>query len=128
MTNIWELEGSNLYLRFFFDNFFNLLEIQIMLNMVAGIIIDEFGALKEKLSLRDEDMEQTCFVCGIDRDKLERSKNGFEFHYKIEHNMWNYLFYKAYLLEKPETEYTGTESFVFGQIDEMNLDWFPIRK
>lgn len=99
-----------------------------MLNMVAGIIIDEFGALKENLTERLEDMRQTCFICGIDRDMLERSKNGFSFHYKKEHNMWDYIYYKAYLIKKPETEYTGTESFVHEKIEEMDLDWFPIRK
>ena len=98
------------------------------MNMVAGIIIDEFGALKEMISDREEDMEQTCFICGIDQDILERTKNGFDYHYKIEHNMWNYLFYKAYLIKKPETEYTGTESFIAEKISEVGLDWFPLGK
>ena len=103
-------------MRFFFDNILNLLQIQIMLNMFAGIIIDEFGALKEKFSARVEDMGQFCFVCGIDRDRLEKDGSGFNYHYKKVHNMWNYVFYKAYLTKKPETEYTGTESYIFDKL------------
>jgi hypothetical protein len=61
-------------------------------------------------------MKQNCFICGIDRDKLEKVKNGFAHHYKFEHNMWDYIFYKAYLNKKPETEYTGTESYVHEKI------------
>lgn len=36
-----------LIIRFIFDNFFNILVIIVMLNIVAGIIIDTFGELRE---------------------------------------------------------------------------------
>ena len=128
LTDLWSLEDTDLYFRFIFDNMLNLIQIQIMLNMVAGIIIDEFGALKETLSERVRDMREYCFICGLDRDRLERSKNGFDAHYRVEHNMWNYVFYIAYLTKKPETEYTGTESYIYEMRKDMNLDWFPIKK
>jgi hypothetical protein len=33
----------------------------------------------------------------------------FEKHIKEEHNMWNYLFFMSYLLEKDDTDYTTNE-------------------
>lgn len=128
LTDLWDLEENQLYLRFFFDNIFNLLQIQIMLNMVAGIIIDEFGALKESLNERNKDMIQCCFICGIDTDRLEKNSTGFFEHYKHQHNMWNYIFYINYLKRKPKTEYTGTESYIESKISGLDLDWFPIKR
>lgn len=129
LTPIWALENdTKLYSRFFFDNIFNLLVIQILLNIVSGIIIDEFGELKDKLQDRKEDMNSQCFICGIEREKLDRMVNGFNHHYKKEHNMWDYVFYTAYLRVKPETEYTGTESYISEKIKNSDISWFPVRR
>jgi len=58
MTSIWDQNSdTKLYSRFFFDNIFSLLVIHILLNIVSGIIIDEFGELKDKLQERKEDMD-----------------------------------------------------------------------
>ena len=40
--------------------------------------------------------------------------------------MWNYIYFKAYLQFKKETEYTGIESYIKEKIDENDLEWFPI--
>jgi hypothetical protein len=41
--------------------------------MVAGIIIDKFGALKDKLIDTNIDKQNLCFICGFDQEKLEKS-------------------------------------------------------
>jgi len=41
--------------------------LNIMINIVVGIIIDTFGVLREQSNERIEDMENYCFICGIDR-------------------------------------------------------------
>ncbi len=61
--------------------------------MYIGIIIDTFGSRKDALLEKKEDMKSFCFVCGINREKLERSRDGFFNHIKKDHYMWNYLFY-----------------------------------
>lgn len=96
--------------------------------MVAGLIIDEFALLKEKNYRRDQDMKNLCFVCGIERDKLEKLSVGYQGHYKKEHNMWNYVYYYAYLRDKNCTEYTGTESYVADLIQNLDLEWLPIKR
>jgi inositol 1,4,5-triphosphate receptor type 1/inositol 1,4,5-triphosphate receptor type 3 len=35
-----------------------------MLNIVAGIIIDTFGSLREEESNKLSDMVEVCFICG----------------------------------------------------------------
>ena len=41
-----------------------------------------------------------------------KSDSGFTQHTKIEHYMWNYIFYIGYLKDKDPNEYGGIESFI----------------
>jgi hypothetical protein len=45
---------------------------------------------------------------------------------KIDHYMWNYLFYIAYLKDKDSTEYTGIESYVADKLKKEEINWFPL--
>ena len=95
--------------------------------MVAGLIIDEFAAQKENQFSRKDDMIEMCFICGINRDKLDKA-SGFVYHYKTEHNMWNYVYYYAYQQNKDENDHTGTETFVNQKINCYDFEWFPIKR
>ena len=95
---------------------------------VRGIIIDTFGSLREDYNKYIEDTETYCFICGMDRetiDKESESKDGFDHHVKGEHDQWAYLFYMAHLRDKKETEYTGIESHVAELLKNEDIRWFP---
>ena len=67
-----------------------------------------------------------CFICGIDKETIERSTNrSFKYHTKEDHNEWNYLFFISYLDKKEQTEYTGIESHVKERINKKDINWFP---
>ena len=51
--------------------------------MSVGIIIDTFGSRKDAYHEKEEDIKRVCFICGINRDKLERSTDGFFKHIKV---------------------------------------------
>ena len=53
-------------------------------------------------------------------------EKAFDLHKRQRHNMFDYVFFLAYLQEKPELEYTGLESFVSEKYNERNNTWFPI--
>lgn len=115
--------------RFIFDNLFKIILPIVVINLVAGIIIDTFGSLKEDLEQKEQDVENICFICGFDREKIEKnSESGFQYHIKKEHYMWNYLFFRAYLQDKQETEFSGTESYIKDKIDQYDISWFPVGK
>jgi len=123
--------GLYLWSRFFFDDLAKIIPVLLIINMVAGIIIDKFGDLKEILQFKMEDMTQFCYICGIDREKLDKSsssKQYFDTHIKRDHYMWNYVFYKAYLESKESTEYNGNESYIWSKIQSADLGWFPINR
>ena len=61
--------------------------ITILLNVIFGIIIDTFGELRADHLAKKHDMENTCFVCGVDRFTLDTKGPGFEHHVRNEHNM-----------------------------------------
>lgn len=132
LTDLWKVKTNKsqgiFFLRFFFDTALSIILTNIMLNIVTGIIIDEFGSLKDALNDRMEDISNVCFVCGIDREKFERNNIDFDRHWKVEHYQWNYIFYIAYLITKKPTDLTGTESFVFDLYIQKSLDWLPVQK
>lgn len=138
MKSAWDVYGQEgdvqwgyVLGRFFYDNFFNILLIIVMLNIVAGIIIDTFGSLREELGNYTNDLENFCFICGFDKETIEKESanlKGFNFHIKQEHYQWNYLFYIAYILEKDNTEYTGIESYVADKLENNEITWFPINR
>ena len=131
ITNRENNDTNYILLRFAFDNIFFFVLMVIMINIVAGIIIDQFGILREELKDLNYDMLTNCFICGFSSEVIEKNSTkstGFIYHIKQEHYLWNYLFYIAYLREKKETEYTGTESYVAEKIEKGDISFFPVYK
>jgi len=44
--------------------------IIIMFNILFGIVIDTFAALRDEKSFKDLDMSNICFICAIDRSTV----------------------------------------------------------
>ena len=44
--------------------------------------------------------------------------------------MWNYVFYKVYLLDKDIVEYNGNETYIHNKMMKKDKDfsWFPLGK
>ena len=70
--------------------------------------------LREKSKKIQEDIENKCFICGIERRQfdVQRQSKGFAYHVEHEHNIWNYLAFNMYLRTKEKTEYNGPEQYV----------------
>ena len=59
-----------------------------MVNIVAGIIIDTFGSLREEEGDKIRDIEDKCFICGnlkttFDRLSDNTSGGGFAHHIRM---------------------------------------------
>ncbi|KRW98864.1 MIR motif [Pseudocohnilembus persalinus] len=117
------------FLRFIFDTLFNLIIVIILVNIVSGIIIDTFGQLREEETKKLEDIEDKCFICGNKKTEFDRqSQGGFNQHIRINHYMWNYMFYIAYLDWKTKNDYTGVESYIYEKLQAKDCNWFPLNK
>ena len=112
--------------RFFYDNIYNILVLIVLMGVVQGIIIDTFARLREDEELCRKDMKSKCFICGLERDYIEKNTiKGFIHHQENDHNIWNYILFICYLLSKKETEYSGIESYVREQYNKDDLAWIP---
>ncbi|KAG2379446.1 hypothetical protein C9374_006563 [Naegleria lovaniensis] len=113
------------------DLSFTLIVIVFLTNVVFGTILDSFQQLRKAREERKKEITEKCFVCALEKSKFDTKANEgitFEKHIKEEHYLWNYVYFLIYLYEKPETEYTGTESYIFQKCEDNDdvTSFFPI--
>ncbi|CAF0745111.1 unnamed protein product, partial [Didymodactylos carnosus] len=125
-----ELESPNgdplEFYRIIFDITFFFFIIVILLAIIQGLIIDAFGDLREQLDSVKSTLESKCFICGIGQEYFDKEPHGFEVHTTKEHNFANYMFFLTHLLNKPDTEHTGQESYVWELYQKRDWNFFPV--
>ena len=84
-----------------------------------------FSELRGEKAAKKQHMENTCFICSVDRFTFETKGGGFERHIRDDHNMWNYLYLMVYLREKDPTEYNGWEQYVADKIKAEDTSFIP---
>ncbi|CAL8106014.1 unnamed protein product [Calicophoron daubneyi] len=112
--------------RILFDLTFFFFVIIILLAIIQGLIIDAFGDLRDQLEQVKEDLESKCFICGIGKEYFDKIPHGFEQHVEKEHNFANYMYFLMHIINKPDTEYTGQETYVWELYQQRCWDFFPI--
>jgi len=117
--------------RLLLDLTFYCVVIVILLNVIFGIIIDTFSSLRVDKLERQRDTLEVCFICGINKQVFDRASDepeGFKTHIKVDHNMWNYLYFIFMLWEQDKDDDDGLEQYVRRAIDANEIIWFPLRK
>jgi hypothetical protein len=117
--------------RWLIDAMFFVILVVMLLNIIFGIIIDTFSSLRAEKNERMEDTVGVCFICGINDQVFDRASDepdGFKTHIKLDHNMWNYLYFIFMLWEQDKDDDDGLEQYVRRAIDAHEITWFPLRK
>ena len=116
--------------RFWLDNLFAIVNIILVFQMVGGIIIDNFSALRQSQGETDEDRDNVCFICGLHRTELNKlygNEEGYTEHIKIDHYFWNYMFLIFNLLKKNPKTLMGIDDFIFTNYNEnQSTAWIPL--
>ena len=126
----WDGENENVngdMVRYALDISYTIIMVGLTWQMVSGLIVDTFESLRGTREDKEDDMKSICFICGLDKEKIEKyypGKQGFEKHLK-DHSVANYFFYTFYLEDKESSEYSGLESYIKEQIDNESISWFP---
>jgi len=126
----WDGENKNVngdMVRYALDISYTIIMVGLTWQMVSGLIVDTFESLRGTREDKEDDMKSICFICGLDKEKIEKyypGKEGFEKHLK-DHSVANYFFYTFYLEDKESSEYSGLESYIKEQIDNESISWFP---
>jgi hypothetical protein len=120
--------------RMVLDLGFFIIVLVLLLNIIFGITIDQFGALRDQAKEDDENQKEYCFICNIKKSEIDINflqkniRDGFDYHIKNEHNMWSYMLFMIYLEHKDPTEMTGVESYVHGKLMKDDTSWFPTHR
>jgi hypothetical protein len=89
----------------------------VALEIVFGVIVDSFKALREENEKTEKDIKHKCFICGLSRDIFDSGPGGFHSHTKEEHNMWMYMYFLIHIREmQDKTELNGIESYVYAKV------------
>ena len=73
----------------------------LLLNVVTGLMVDTFGAVREDKERRDDIRRNSCFVCGMERDRYEDLglvSSPFASHVdpnEGHHAVWQYVYFKV---------------------------------
>ena len=64
-------------------------------------------------------------MCGIDRYQFEKNKINFQDHCRVEHNIWDYVYFIIYIKNKPLKDCNGIEYYLKRTYEKGGLEWSP---
>lgn len=103
--------------RFTYDMIYLIFMDTLFGNILGGVLIDNFASLRAEKEDMLKDKTEKCFICGIDKEALEKKSEDLKTHYiQQNHKLWNYVFY-LYYLDK-QTKKTGLEEIIKQQVLE----------
>ncbi|RXG67948.1 Ryanodine receptor 1 [Armadillidium vulgare] len=118
-------EDKTFVYRVLYDLCFFFVIIIIILNLIFGVIIDTFADLRSEKQQKEDRLQNTCFICGLNRSCFDNKAVTFEEHCRYEHNHLHYLYFYVLVMEKDTTEFTGPESYVYALVKAGERSWFP---
>ena len=110
---------------FFISMLYFILVVIVLLNIIFGIIIDTFAELRDQRKEMLNDIENKCFICGLDKFQFEVWRLPWKNHVNMDHNIYAYLAYIIYIKHKPEEDCNGIELYVKEKIREKDVAFFP---
>ena len=114
--------------RYISDMIFYITVVLLLLNMVNGVIVTTFSQIRQERETKEEDKENKCFICSINRVEFEKRKISFEDHNNKEHSYKTYIKYLLHLKFKNEDEMDFDESHIYKSVDKKDVGCFPIKR
>ena len=114
--------------RYIIEIFFSILMVYLIFQMIAGLIVDTFSSIRNEQELTLKDLKNICFICGSEREEIEKyytGKEGFNKH-EIDHNITSYFCFIFYLKDKKESDFAGVETYVKNTLDKESINWLPV--
>ena len=122
-------DNINLFIaRLVNDMIFYIIVAILLIYMINGIIIGSFSMLREDHNRKEEDINNKCFICSIDKLEFEKNKKNYKHHIHNEHNLDDYIYYLVLLKFIDEKEMDNDQSAVREKLDKKDIDIFPVEK
>jgi len=111
------------------DVTFQIMFSYVLIAMVCGIIVDAFSTLKSEREAAEKDLKNVCFVCNLERWRLDKEGLGFDRHIKHEHDPRMYFYFLLLIKNKHRNDLTGQERYVYDNVwpedGRSNTCWLP---
>ena len=117
--------------RFYIDNWFAIIDTMLILQILAGIIIDNFISQKEDNENIEKDKKNRCFICGLTKDELNKyyTQLGFNEHIKLDHNLWNYVFCIFNIIKKDHRTLIPLDLLIYESYKKKIFStWIPYKE
>ncbi|CAH8570449.1 unnamed protein product [Schistosoma intercalatum] len=121
-------KDASFLFRTIYDLSFFVIVIVIILNLIFGVIVDTFAALRQEKQNSEELNKNHCCVCGLHRSAFDHSNTSFDEHVEVDHNVWHYIYFIIYLRTKLTDDLTGLEIYIDKLIKENEFKWIPRRR
>ena len=120
------ITDNKYWLRFFFDLSFFVFIVVCLLNIIFGIIIDTFAALRDQKNEAEKFIHTKCFICEQDKFIIDSKGEGWDDHRDNSHNVTSYLNFLIYIDKKDVADCTGVEKYVKEQIQNNEYNFIPL--
>ena len=114
------------FARFFHDILFFFIINLVLGNVFLGIIIDTFGELRDTQVENEYDRKNICFICQLSSNACLTKNIDFDKHVNEEHNIWNYVYFLAYLYLGNPNNFNRVENSVWEKLANQDYSWIPI--
>lgn len=104
-------------------NYFLIMKILTDLNL--AVILESFLSMRESYNKIIYDKENVCYICGVNRNDLEKNGENFNSHISLEHNISNYVFYVISLLNSQVQDLNSINSYSYDKIQKKEISWLP---
>ena len=96
--------------------------------MFLSFIIDTFSELRNKNDKNNDDKNNVCFICQINRDECLFKNIDFDKHVENVHNLWNYIYFLNYLYVNNSLNFNWIENSVWEKLKEQGTNWLPTKE
>ena len=118
---------SAYYLRWITDMVFYITVILLLLNMINGVIVSTFSQIREMSQQKEDDINNKCFICNIERKIFEKKKKDFLKHQEEEHNLTHYIMFFIYVLRISEKDLDADQTFIVDCLNNKDNRCFPLK-
>ena len=113
------------YLRqFFFDMFFFLFINMIFSNIFLALINDAFNEMGGLALINENDKNNVCFICNINRGECINQNIEFKNHIE-KHSKWKYIFFMIKIIMERDDEFNKDEVYVWNLMKKKSIEWLP---
>ena len=119
-------DTSTYWIRWVTDMIFYITVILLLLNMINGVIVSTFSQIREESNEKEEDINNKCFICNIDRVEFEKRKIMFADHLKFEHSTKTYIRFLIFLKLISEKDLDADQSFIVQCVKSRDISCFPV--